>query len=97
MSDNLEPIVSRSSDQKRRNRHLPSLITVLLTLVSACLVVLVAVGLAILREERRQSCALRWTLPTLLSPFPERQAGQPMTEAQSGWYTASLQCFDVTP
>jgi hypothetical protein len=97
VSDDLEPIDSRSSHEIQRNRRLPRLTSVLLSVVSVCLVVLVLVGLAILREERRQSCAMRWTLPMLLSPFPERQPGQPMTEAQTGWYTATLQCFNVTP
>jgi hypothetical protein len=97
VSDDLETIDSRSSDENRRNRPFLSLTSVFLTVVSACLVVLVFVGLAILREERRQSCAMRWTLPLLLSPFPERQSGQPTTEARTGWYTASLRCFNVTP
>jgi hypothetical protein len=99
MSDDLEAVHEGAdplSVSKKTVRR-PTMATVLLGTVAASLVVLVGLGFAILHEERRQSCAMRWTLPTLLSPFPQRDATQPMTEAQTGWYIASLQCFGVKP
>jgi hypothetical protein len=92
MSDDLESIGSgipepaKPDHKARRIRAL----TALLGVIGVCLVVLVGISLEILHEERRQSCAMRWTFPMLQTPNAS-------PEAKSGFLVATNQCFGVAP
>ncbi len=96
MSEDMEPIVIRQVEKRERKRRFafPNVTTALLAVIATCLIVMVLQGFAILHQERRQSCAMRWTYPLIINP---PVPGAPMHEAQSAWYVATLQCFGVVP
>jgi hypothetical protein len=93
MSDDLESIAARGISQPAtadQNARRIKAETALLGVIALCLVVLVGIGFGILHEERRQSCAMRWTFPMLQTPNAS-------PEAKGAFLVATNQCFGVTP
>jgi hypothetical protein len=95
MSRDLEAIgTSPEEPTPKRKLPMPTITTVMLAAIATSLVIMVILGFAILRQERRQSCAMRWTFPMLITPPAPSEATQ-LSEARASYLVNG--CFGVTP
>jgi hypothetical protein len=97
MSKDLEAIETSPEEPTAELKlRVPTITTALLGAIATSLVILVMLGFAILRQERRQSCAMRWTFPMLIQPAAPSEATQ-LSEARASYLVALNACFGVTP